>query len=186
MKLKIYLTFGLLVWAAFSCISHEEGKKPDVLPYFDLKGLLDLELAKLDGAEVTKISELNGAEKTVGKTYSLQDWKEEFEAFYNADINTPALAASYSTQTEGEYLIHKLLPEAKGKVKEIKIKYLKEYPASVTVVTGEENLFYSTTTIAQFSMNLATDKIDHYTIESTQKVWFIEPTHVKISGAVKP
>jgi len=185
MKLKIYLTFGLLIWAAFSCISHEEQKKPESLPYFDLKGFVNLELAKLDGAKVAKISEVNGEEKSVEKTYSLKDWKEEFEAFYTGDINTPALSASYSTETEGEYLIHRLLPEAKGKVKEIKIKYIKEYPAAVVLRTAEESLYYQTSTVAEFYMNMATEKIDHYTIESTQKVWFLDQTHVKISGAVK-
>lgn len=185
MKLKFHVLFGLLFWAAFSCVSGNEGKKLEVRPYFDLKSFVNLELAKLDGVGVTKISELNGEEKMVEKTFSLPDWKEEFEVFYTADINTPALAGSYSTETAGEYLVHSLLPEAKGKVKEIRIKYIKEYPSSVTVRMGEENLFYSTTTVAEFHMNLAEEKLDHYTIESTQKVWFVDPTHVRISGVVK-
>lgn len=184
MKLKTYLTFGLLIWAAFSCISQEE-KKLEKLPYFNLSGFVDLELAKLDGVTVSKISQINGEETAVEKTYSLQDWKEEFEAFYSADINSSALALSYSTETEGEYLIHRLLPEAKGKVKEIKIKYIKEYPVSVSIRTTEKNLFFSSSTIGEFYMNQATEKIDHYTIESTQKVWFLDPTHIKISGAIK-
>jgi len=185
MKLKIHLIFGLLIWAAFSCVSHEEGKKLEELPYFNLRGFMDLELAKLDGAEVTKLSEIDREKTTVEKTYSLKEWKEEFEAFYSADINTPAMALSYSTETEGEYLIHRLLPDTKGKVKEIKIKYIKEYPTSVSIKTADKNLFFSTTTIADFYMNLATEKVDHYTIETTQKVWFLDPTHIKISGVVK-
>jgi len=185
MKLKIHLIFGLLIWAAFSCVSHEEGKKLEELPYFNLKGFMDLELAKLDGAEVTKLSEIDGEETTVEKTYSLKEWKEEFEAFYSADINTPAMALSYSTETEGEYLIHRLLSDTKGKVKEIRIKYIKEYPTSVSIKTADKNLFFSTTTVADFYMNMATEKVDHYTIETTQKVWFLDPTHIKISGVVK-
>jgi hypothetical protein len=185
MKLKIYLTFGLLLWAAFSCISPEEHKTLEKLPYFDLKGFVELELGKLDGVKVAKISKVNGEEKAVEKIYSIKDWKEEFETFYTADINTPALATSYSTETEGEFLVHRLLPEAKGKVKEIKIRYINEYPAAIIVRTGEESLYYQTSTVAEFYMNMATETIDHYTIESTQKVWFLDPTNVKISGAVK-
>jgi hypothetical protein len=166
-------------------MSPEEGKTMEKLPYFDLTAFVDLELAKLDGAQVTKVSEINGEETMVEKTYSLKDWKEEFEAFYRANINTPALALSYSTETDGEYLVHRLLPEAKGKVKEIRIKYIKEYPSSVSIRTSDENLFYSTTTVGEFYMNLATEKVDQYTIESTQKVWFLDPTHIKISGVVK-
>ena len=185
MKLKTYLIFGLLIWAAFSCISEEKEKALEKLPYFNLSGFVDLELAKLDGATVSKISQINGEETAVEKIYSLKDWKEEFEAFYTADINSPALVLSYSTETEGEYLIHRLLPEAKAKVKEIKIRYIKEYPISVSIRTTEKNLFFSSSTIGEFYLNQATEKIDHYTIESTQKVWFLDPTHIKISGAVK-
>ncbi len=185
MKPKTCLIFGLLLWAAFSCISPDEGNKPEKLPYFDLSGFVDLELAKLDGAQVAKISQINGEEATVEKSYSLKDWKEEFGAFYSADINSPALAQSYSTETQGEYLIHRLLPEAKGKVKEIKIKYIKDYPASVSIRTAEKNLFFSSATTGEFHMNLATEKLDHYTVETTQKVWFLDPTHIKIAGAVR-
>lgn len=185
MKLKPLFMFGLLFWAAFSCISQEEGKKMEVLPYFNLAGFVDLELAKLDGANVTKISEINGDENLVEKVYSLKEWKEEFAAFYSADINSPALALSYSTETEGEYLVHRLLPDAKGKVKEIKIKYIKEFPASVNIRIADENLFFSTTTTGVFYIDQASQMIGQYTIESTQKVWFLDPTHIKISGAVK-
>lgn len=185
MKFKTNLILGLLLWAAFSCIAREGGKKMEELPYFNLSGFLDLELAKLDGAEVAKISRINGEENLVEKKYSLKEWKEEFQAFYSAEINSSALALSYSTETEGEFLIHRLLPEAKGKVKEIKIKYIKEYPVSVSIRTTEKNLFFSSSTIGEFYMNQATEKIDHYTIESTQKVWFLDPTHIKISGAIK-
>ena len=185
MNLKNCLLLGLLVWAAFSCIPEEEKGKMEKLPYFNLSGFVDLELAKLDGATVTKVSQINGEENTVEKTFSLKDWKEEFEAFYSADINTPALALSYSTETEGEYLIHRLLPDSKGKVKEIKIKYIKEYPVAISIHSTEKNLFFSSSTVGEFYMNQATEKIDHYSIETTQKVWFLDPTHIKILGAVK-
>ncbi len=185
MYLKNQLLFGLLIWAAFSCTSGQADKKMEKLPYFNLSGFVDLELSKLDGATVAKISEINGEETTVDKTFSLQDWKEEFEAFYSADINTPALALSYSTETEGEYLIHRLLPDSKGKVKEIKIRYIKEYPVAISIRTTEKNLFFSSTTVGELYMNQATEKIDHYAIETTQKVWFLDPTHIKISGAIR-
>lgn len=184
MKFKKYLIFGLLIWAAFSCVSGGEGKKMEKLPYFNLSGFLDLELAKLEGAEVAKISQINGEETLSEKKYSLKEWKEEFQAFYSADINSPSLALSYSTETEGEFLIHRLLPEAKGKVKEIKIKYIKEYPSSISFKMSDENLFFSSSTSGEFQMNLANNKLDSYTIETKQKVWFLKPTTIKISGVV--
>jgi hypothetical protein len=186
MKFGKLILSGLLVWAAFSCVSPGGEKKLEKLPYFDLAGFIDLEIGKLDGAQVTKTSRVNGEEKITEVTYSVADWKEEMEAFYQADINTPALALSYSTDTRFEYLIHELLPEAKGKVKEIKVSYYKNYPSSVTFRMSEENMFFTTATIGDFYINQTTGKLDHYSIETTQKVWFLKPTNIKISGIVKP
>jgi hypothetical protein len=179
------LLIGLLVWAAMSCAPGDGGKKLEKLPYFDLSGFIDLEISKLDSVQVIKTSRINGEEKITEVTYSIADWKEEVEAFYQADINTPSLALSYSTETQFEYLIHKLLPDAKGKVKEIKIAYYKNYPSSVTFRMSDENMFFSTATNGEFFLNQATSKLDHYSIETTQKVWFLKPTNVKISGVVR-
>jgi hypothetical protein len=185
MNLKLYFTLALIVLVSFSCANREEGKKMEALPYFNLSGFIDVEIAKIDGATVTKTSRINGQEKIVDVVLSLEDWKEEFLAFYRADINSPSLARAYSTDTKFEYLIHALLPDAKGKVKELKIKYARDYPASVTFRMSDENLFFSTSTIGEFHLNLATNKLDHYSIETTQKVWFLKPTNIKVSGIIK-
>ncbi len=185
MKHWKYIVFIGLVLAISACTAGDEGIKMEKLPYFNLSGFFDVEIAKVDGATVTKTSRVNGEEKTVEVVYSAEDWKEEFLAFYRADINSPSLARSYSTDTKYEYLIHKLLPEEKGKVKEIKIKYTRDYPSSISFHSREENLFFTTSTFGEFHMNLATNKLDHYSIETTQKVWFLKPTNIKISGIVR-
>jgi len=185
MNLKKYFILSLLGLVSFSCASGEEGKTMEKLPYFNLIGFIDVEIAKIDGASVIKTSRINGEEKTVELVYTSEDWKEEFLAFYRADINSPSLARAYSTDTQFEYLIHKLLPEEKGKVQEIKIKYSRDYPSSITFHSREENLFFSTATHGEFHMNLATNRLDHYSIETTQKVWFLKPTNIKVSGIVK-
>ncbi|MFN3997487.1 hypothetical protein [Algoriphagus sp.] len=185
MNLKSYFTFCLIALVSFSCVTGEEGGKMEKLPYFNLIGFIDVEIAKIDGAAVTKTSRINGEEKIVDVVYSSQDWKEEFLAFYRADINAPSLARAYSTDTKHDYLIHKLSPGEKGKVKEITIKYTNDYPSSIKFRMAEENLFFSTTSHGEFYMNLATNKLDHYSIETTQKVWFLKPTNIKVAGVVK-
>lgn len=185
MKFRSYLILSVLVFAFFACVSGEESKEMEQLPYFNLSGFFDVEIAKIDGASVIKTSRINGEEKTVELVYSAADWKEEFLAFYQADINSPSLARAYSTDTKYEYLIHELLPEEKGRVKDIKIKYTRDYPSSITFRSREENLFFSTSTYGEFHLNLATNKLDHYSIETTQKVWFMKPTNIKVSGIVK-
>ena len=168
-----------------ACDSARKEVKMEKLPYFDLKGFMDLEIAKLEGVTVTKISRINGQEKTSELVLSTQEWKEELQAFYEADINKPSLALSYSTDAHYEYLIHELLPNEKGKVKEIKIKYNNNYPSSITFRIKDENLFFSTATLGEFYLNQLTQKLDHYSIETTQKVVFLKPTNIKISGVVR-
>ncbi|WP_026952577.1 hypothetical protein [Algoriphagus mannitolivorans] len=185
MKIYRYLVIALFVGLGFSCAPSSEKVEMEKLPYFDLKSFMNLEISKLDSVLVTKTSRINGKESIVDTVYSQQDFKEEFEVFYQADINLPSLATSYSTDAKYDYLVHKLLPEAKGKVKEIVVRYHQSYPSSITIKMKEENLFYSTTTIGELYMSQLTNKVDHYTIETTQKVIFLDPTNIKIQGILK-
>lgn len=185
MKVRFATLIILLAVMCFACDSARKEVKMEKLPYFDLKGFMDLEVAKLEGVTVSKVSRINGQEKTSEVVLSTQEWKEEFQSFYEADINKPSLALSYSTNAYYEYLIHELLPGEKGKVKEIKIKYNKDYPSSITFRMKDENLFFSTATSGEFYLNQLTQKLDHYTIETTQKVVFMDPTNIKISGVVR-
>ena len=183
MKMKRYYSF-LLLGAVLSCAPTKEEPVLDKLPYFDLKGFIDLEINELEGDSVLKISEINGEEQTQDLRYTVKDWKEEFASFYQADINVPSLVTAYDTRTTPDQLIHELLPEAKGKVKEITIRYVQNYPAWVMFKIKDENLFYSSTTLGELFMNQVTGKIDHYKLETTQKVLFLSPTHIKISGFI--
>ncbi|MBC6365376.1 hypothetical protein [Algoriphagus sp. AK58] len=185
MKITKLAFLGLFFWTAFSCVPSNEEVKMEKLPYYDIKGLLNLELGKLDSATVIKTSRINGKEHTEEVVYSLQDWKEEFEYFYQADINIPSLASSYSTETKSDYLIHRLLPDSKGKVKEITIRYVQNYPASVFFKMKEENIFFTSTTTGEFYISQSSGKLDHYYVETTQKVMFLKPTNIKISGLLK-
>lgn len=185
MKLKNTLASLLLAAAVVACAPAAEEPLRDALPYFDLRAFLNLELKKLDGVKVIKTSEINGEKKVEELVYTEQDWKEELDYFYTADINLPSLATAYSTKTSTDNLIHKLLPEAKGKVKEISIRYVKNYPSWVSFKIKEENLFYSTTTLGEAYLNQSTGKLDHYSLETTQKVMFLSPTHIKIAGIIQ-
>lgn len=183
-KLEITL-LGLFFWTVLSCVPSGDGVKLEKLPYYDVKGFLDLELGKLDSATVIKTSSVNNEKKVEEVVYSIQDWKEELDYFYRSDINKPSLASSYSTETKADYLIHTLLPDSKGKVKEIRIRYFQNYPASLSFKIKEENLFFFSTTIGELYMNQSTGKLDHYFIETTQKVLFLKPSNIEISGVLK-
>ncbi|MDX5337907.1 MAG: hypothetical protein LPK25_02695 [Cyclobacteriaceae bacterium] len=185
--MKIYrnLVFALVLGFGISCVPAEEKLALEKLPYFDLKSFLDLEISKLDSVLVTKTSRINGQESVVDTLYREEDWKEEFEVFYQADINLPSLVASYSTDAKFDLLIHELIPGEKGKVKQLVVRFAGNYPGSVSFKMSEENLFFSTTTLGEFYLNQQTQKLDHYTIETTQKVIFMKPTNIKIQGIIK-
>jgi len=185
MNLKNKFTILFLFVSAFSCAPAAEEPLSKILPYFDLRGFLNLELKELDGMKVTKTSEINGKKEVVKQVYTEQDWKEELDYFYAADINLPSLATSYSTKKYSDNLIHQLLPEAKGKVKELSVHYVQNHPAWITFKIKEEYLFYTTTTLGEASLNQSTGKLDFYSLETTQKVMFLSPTNIKISGIIQ-
>jgi len=185
MKVYLNLLFALVLGTLVACSSSEERIQLEKLPYFDVKSFLDLELSKLEGVEVTKTSRINGTESIVDTVYTVEDWKEEFAVFYQADINLPSLATSYSTDAKYDLLIHELLPEEKGKVQQIVVRFNGNYPGSISFKMKEENIFFSSTTMGEFYINQFTQKLDHYTIETTQKVMFLKPTNIKIQGIVK-
>jgi hypothetical protein len=183
MKIKQYFSF-LLLGAVLACAPTKEEPALEKLPYFDLKGFINLEISKIEGDSVLKTSEINGEKQTEELLYTPKDWKEEFASFYQADINVPSLATAYNTRTTPDQLIHELLPEAKGKVKDITIRYVQNYPVWVTFRLKDENMFYQSTTLGEIFLNQSARKIDHYKIETTQKVLFLSPTHIKIAGIV--
>jgi hypothetical protein len=93
MKLTHYfavLLFGIVI----GCSPNKEELNMEKLPYFDLKSFINLELSKIEGDSVLKTSEINGEEQVVDLNYTSKEWKEEFAAFYQADINVPSLASS--------------------------------------------------------------------------------------------
>ena len=188
MRIQSILIAGLLFWAAFACTPTPEAStepRMEKLPYFDLKGYIEKEIPKVAGAKVAKISRVQNQEETADLVYSVQDWKEELDIFFQADINKPSLALSYDTKTKGSYLTHTLLPGEKGKVKEITVRYDNDKPTGITVKLVEENIFYTSTTIGQVYFNIETLTLDHYSVESTQKIWFLKANNMKIMGAVK-
>ena len=187
MKSRSIVWIGLLIWAAFSCGVNDQKLAQDKLPYFDVKSFLELQISNLgDSTKVLKTSRINGKEEFQESNYVKQDWVEEFDAFFRADINIPALASSYSTETKLDYLIHELLPNAKGKVKEIKVKYVKDLPSELSFKTEEKNLFFHSVTFGSLYINQLTQQVDHYSIETTQKVVFLKPTNIKIQGVIQP
>lgn len=154
-------------------------------PYFDLKGFVEQQATSLNGDKVEKVSVVGEEEKNSEVTYSTQEWQDELLVFTSADINKPSLVQAYQTERTENQLSHTLRPDAKDKVKSITIKYEGEKIKQITVEIVEDNLFYSSTTTGVLVINTQSEKLEKYDIKTIQKIWFLDPNLMKISGIVK-
>lgn len=187
MRIKFVAVLFLLIGVLSSCtnISGESSGEMDVLPYYDLKGLVEQEIPKLDGKTVTLTSRVNGVQEISEKTFTSDQWKDELGAFFEADINKPSLIDSYTTELQKDMLIHRAKPGAKTTIKEIIVRIVDDRPIWVTFKGSSESMFYTSFINGGIYMNNREDRIDHFEIESTQKIWFLKPNNMKIQGAVK-
>ncbi len=183
--LRLIAPFLVLCLLMFGSCVEKPTTEPEKLPYFDLKGFVKNEVEKLDSSSVTLISRIQGKEIRKVAQLNKEEWLEEFDTFIRADINQPALYQSYDTQVKSNVLIHSLYPDANEKLKEMKVTYVDDQVTSITLKMSEENLFYSSVTFANLYMNNLTQTIDHYSIETTQKIWFLKASNIKIMGAIK-
>lgn len=182
-KASVFL-FLVLIGHLFSC-GVQSGTELETLPYFDLKGFIELKLNEIDSVRVIKVTRVQDKEKKLETVYTREELKNEFEVFKEADINKRSLIKAYDTKVSNDQLIHELFPKAEGKVKFMKISYFEDEVSSISIKQVEKNLFYSSITLANIYINNATHKIDHYDIETTQKIWFLKPNNMKISGVLK-
>jgi len=180
-----FILIFLLLGVTACTIGGNNGGKLEVLPYFDLKGYMNEAVKGLEDAKVTKISRIGGVENMVEISLTEEQWRDEFEVFFEADINKTSLISSYDTQVKNEYLIHDLFPNAKGDVKNITVSIINDEVHLITVKIAKENVFYTSVTNAELYFSNVTKKIDHYTIETTQKIWFLKPNNIKIMGALR-
>lgn len=180
-----FILLFLLLGISACNVGGINGEKLEVLPYFDLKGYMNQAINGLEEATVTKISRIEGADTTVVVKLTEEQWREELDIFFEADINKTSLASSYDTRVKNEYLIHDLFPDAKGDVKNITVSIINDEVHLIKVKIVKENIFYNSVTNAELYISNTTKKLDHYTIETTQKIWFLKPNNIKIMGSLR-
>ncbi|MHA7130442.1 hypothetical protein [Algoriphagus namhaensis] len=181
----IWLILGL---GLFGCGSDFGVKDPEmeVLPYFDLKGFVEKELQELpDSIRVVKASQINGQEEINTVMISREDLGKELALFKEADINKPSFVSAFTTEVEGRYLIHELKENEKAKLKKMRITYGEDQVLAVELEMSEESIFYTSTTSAALYFSANGFNLDHYFIETTQQIRWMDPNKLRISGALK-
>lgn len=187
MRMKRILVL-VMALALASCDKELGVKDPEmeVLPYFDLAGFVDKELNELpDSIRVSKSTRVNGEQKNIEVMLSREELKKEFEIFKEADINKPSFVSAYDTQVRTRYLVHELIEGKKGKLKNMTVTYGNDEVTAVSIEMSEKNTFYSSSTIASMYFSGATFNLDHYSIETTQKIRWMDPNNLKISGVIR-
>lgn len=187
MRARNLVVFGFII-ALFSCNEGMEadGTEMEVLPYFDLAGFVEKEISELpDSMIVNKGSRVNWEQNNVQVVLSREELAQELEIFKKADINKPTFARSYDTKVVKRFLIHDLMEGEKGKLKNMTVTYGDDQVTAVTIKMKEENIFYSSSTVASLYFSASTFNLDHYSIETTQKIRWMDPNNMKISGSIR-
>lgn len=105
-----------LLCGVILCISGLAACQPDVhkqsagKKYFDLKGFIGIEAAKLNKAHTTvnKTVDHNNSAGTQTKTIKI-NWEKELGLFTASDINKPAWQDSYRIEQKGDSVIYTAL-----------------------------------------------------------------------------
>ncbi|QDH81508.1 hypothetical protein FKX85_06365 [Echinicola soli] len=174
----------------FSCNEGEEqplANPTQIDKYFPLKSFVINQLDELKDHKVHKITMINGEEASTEVVLNKEQWRKELDAFIQADINKAANSTAYEEQKKGKEKRYLLKPEAKGNIKEIRVTYqssANDKVKQVTFVAESENFFYESSTTGTLKIDESSGLISTYSVEGTQKVWFLSPNEIAVKGNV--
>ncbi|MBO0360345.1 hypothetical protein J0X19_20460 [Hymenobacter sp. BT186] len=164
-------------------------RKPN---YFDVKGLLDTQIAELNRRQpaVEKQVRLrNGKIETtrVAKT----DWNKELQVFYQADINKPALRGAYSEtdsaagQPDGVKVYKLVAPDAKAPVVSLAVNTPGAVPSTaqeLTAIVRQDNaLFYSE---KRLRLRTQSGALKEYEVQGVQKLIMFDTVYYTVRTRV--
>jgi hypothetical protein len=188
---KVLLIGGLLAGVClFLGACKEEEKSPYANPtqidiYFPLIKFLEEKTSALAGGEVSKTIAVNQESEEIIFKLSAEDWREELDVFFQADINKSALATAYRTSEEEGELVHTLKPGEKGTIKEIRVSKIADKVAAINVVSVRNNLFYHSEVVGKIQMDGQQENIASYSLSGRQKVWFLPETQLEVVANIR-
>jgi len=186
MTLRLFV-FIIMAGVLFSCESEEEEllKNPvQIDEYFPLSQFIDEQIQQLDGRSVKKELLINGESHDVVQVLDERDWREEFDWFIQSDINKASLAQSYHTEEIDNMVRHTLKSGEKGTLQVMEVLYDGKQVREINIISTRENTFYR----SNASSRLTTGDdgiINTYRMESTQKVWFLNPNNLLVVSEVQ-
>jgi hypothetical protein len=170
----------LVIW---SCNGNESETAAEAI-YFPLKDYIEVKSQDLDSTFVVKEITINGEKERMEQVMGTEDWIKELELFTQADLNRPSLAKSYETKRSEEYLIHELKPGEKAKIQKVVVRYEGEIIKELSFHSKSENPFYKSETRGAIFNRSNTGALDHYVLDSYQKVVFMKPNRMVIRASI--
>jgi hypothetical protein len=182
MKYSLIAVLVLMVFVGCSG-ENKEGGKPETV-YFPMKDYVEVTAMELDKKGIVKELNVNGEKEIIRDTLSTAEWLKELDFFIKADISRPSLAGSYDTQRSQEFLVHTLKGGEKGEVQKIVVKYDGGIIKEVTFNIKNSNPFYSSETRGVLFNQSLTGRLDHYVVETIQKVIFLKPNKMIVNASI--
>lgn len=168
------IVLPLLVLLFNSCISPQ--KKVLTSNYFDLKGYFEIEAARLQEANpsIRKTVFINGSSEE--KQLHIENWKKEFSAFIDADINKAAWQGQFATEKKNDIEYYKAKKE-EIPIQLLTIDYNKEERIrSIKISIRNKNILYtSVDELLYYPDSL-------YEITKSQAVRFRDVKSYKVKG----
>lgn len=119
------------------------------------------------------------------KVISQMDWKQEWAMFLHADLNKPAALSSYDNLSEDGFIWYSLKSDENLPVKKLYIQLdALERPAKVEIIIEEKNFLFETQ--KKLHMNFADGAVQTYSIDGTQQMRWLSPTHYQLMGILLP
>ena len=175
--------FGLLTFCALLSACNPEIKEGKIKKYFDLKGLIEIQIKTLNTQKplVQKTILMSG--KSESQSVKTIDWAKELELFIQMDLNKPAFIQSYQVDSSSMSVKYELKDTEKLPVKYLTISRVGENGLSVEALVSNENYLYQTE--RHLKLSLKNNKIDDYQIEGFQKIVFGDRKEFKINGVIR-
>lgn len=165
-------------------------RKPN---YFDVKGLLDTQIAQLNRQQPAVEKQVRLRDGKVETTQVVKtDWSKELQVFYQADINKPALRGAYaetvsaaSGQPAGMKSYKLITADAKAPV--ISLVVSKTGDASdadqelTSVIRQDNPLFYSE---KRLRLRTQSGSLKEYEVQGVQKLIMFDTVHYSVRTRV--
>ncbi len=187
----LLLLFSLV--GLFACSTEELEEKAKIDKFFDLEGTLDQIAGDLaaDGAILRKEIVVNDETETFELSMdSIEQWRAQFELFYEADINKLGLSNSYQSETLQAFDgIEKEIYTAIKKdiyVRLLECSYRDDKLFTIRILASDQNLVYGISSeyilyFNHFNKKLA---LDHFTIKTEEHMLFKDDLNLEVRAEV--